>query len=50
MSDPMLLFTSVLGFHLTIGLGMFAMTRERLPLVLGLLTLPLWVWAFTIFH
>lgn len=50
MSDPMLLFTSVLGFHLTIGVWMFALTRERLALVLGLLALPLWVWAFTLFH
>ena len=50
MNGAQLFFTSVLGFHLAVGLLAYRQSRERVFLGLALATLPLWVWAFVLFN
>ncbi len=49
MNGAQLFFTSVLGFHLVVGLLAYRQSREPLMLGLAMMALPLWVWAFILF-
>lgn len=50
MNDAQLLFTTILSFHMGIGILAYRQSREPVFLVLALAALTLWVWAVTLFN